>query len=92
MGGGADITKLGLGVDSSYQNLAEFAGAFLSLVCIVKLGLLREVQNSGFGLRGDSISSLTWMVKELFRVSNASDASIVLGSVCRSQVSASLGT
>ena len=62
--GGADITKLGFGVDSSYQNLAEFTGAVLSLVCIVKLGLLREVQDSGFGLRGDNISSRTWMEKE----------------------------
>ena len=53
-GSGADITKLGFGVDSSFQNLAEFAGAILSLVCIVKLGFLREVQDSGFGLQGDS--------------------------------------
>ena len=60
-GDGADITKLGFGVDSSYQNLAEFTGAVLSLVCIVKLGLLSDVKDSGFGLRGDSVY---WMEKE----------------------------
>ena len=89
-GGGADITKLGFGVDSSYQNLAEFTGAVLSLVCIVKLGLLGEVQDRGFGLRGDSISSLTWMEKERYRgstVCNASIAYTLLGLVCRTQVS-----
>ena len=62
-GDGADITKLGFGVDSSYQNLAEFTGAVLSLVCIVKLGMLREVKD----IRGDSISSLIWIEKERYK-------------------------
>ena len=44
----------------------------------------------GFGLRGDSISSLTWMEKERYRGSTVCDASIaytLLGLVCRTQVS-----
>ena len=88
--GGADITKLEFGVDSSYQNLAEFTDAVLSLVCIVKLGLLREVQDSGFGLRDDSISSRIWMEKERYRgstVCNASIAYTLLGLVYGTQVS-----
>ena len=89
-GGGADITKLGFGADSSFQNLAEFSGAVLALVCIVKLGLLGEIQDTGFGLRGDSISALTWLEKERYRGSTVCNASIIytlLGLRCRTQVS-----
>ena len=82
---------MGFGVDSSYQNSAELTGTVLSLVCIVKLGLLRKrIQDSGFSLRGDSISSLTWMENERDRgstVCNASIAYTLLVLVCRTQVS-----
>ena len=81
---------LGFGADSSFQNLAEFSGAVLALVCIVKLWLLGEIQDAGFGLRGDSISALTWLEKERYRGSTVCNASIIytlLGLRCRTQMS-----
>jgi hypothetical protein len=54
-----DITSLGFGEDSSYQNTAEYIG---SLFCIIGLAML------GYGsepcmFRGDSLSALAWIVK-----------------------------
>jgi hypothetical protein len=50
-----DLTRLGFGVDSSYQNLSEFIGAVLSVIGQVVLGF----SGASLALRGDSVTALT---------------------------------
>jgi hypothetical protein len=51
-----DLTRLGFGVDLSYQNLYEFIGAILSVIGQVALGVAEAI----LALRGDSVTALTW--------------------------------
>jgi hypothetical protein len=66
-----DLSFLGFGVDSSYQNLSEYIGAFLAVIGQVMLGF----SGTGIALRGDSVTALTWAMTERprgVRVTNAS--------------------
>lgn len=55
-----DLTFLQFGEDSSFQNLAEFIGAILSVVGQVILGYAGR----SLALRGDSVTALTWAITE----------------------------
>jgi hypothetical protein len=55
-----DFTLLGFGVDSSFQNLSEFIGAILAVIGQVILGF----SGSSLALRGDSVTTLTWVITE----------------------------
>ena len=57
---------------------------------IIKMGLLFMIKDMGVGLRGDSISAITWITKERYRgesVSNAAMVYALLGIACGSVVS-----
>jgi hypothetical protein len=74
MGGCAvDISHLGFGTDSSYQNTAEFIGATLCLIALAVMG----VRPTTLALRGDSVSALAWADTEHFRGKNNTNASFV---------------
>jgi hypothetical protein len=55
-----DLTRLGFGVDSSYQNVSKFIGAVLSVIGQVVLGFSR----ASLALRGGSVTALTWAITE----------------------------
>jgi hypothetical protein len=54
-----DISLLGFGEDSQFQNSAEFIAATIGLLGLVLLGL----DGSAVRLRGDSMSALCWGAK-----------------------------
>lgn len=54
-----NISHLGFGTDSSFQNSAEFLGALLCVQGLVTMG----VTDSPILLRGDSVSALSWAQK-----------------------------
>lgn len=58
--GAVDLTLLGFGVDSSFQNLSEYIGAILAVIGQVVLGLSR----TSIALRSDSVTALTWAIAE----------------------------
>lgn len=68
-----DISSLGFGVDSSWQNTAEFIAAIFCLRGAHHLGW----SNTSVLLRGDSVSALTWAKKEGVRSDRASSAGVV---------------
>ena len=53
--GSVDLTLVGFGTDSSFQNLSEYIGAILAVIGQVVLG----VMGSSIALRGDSVTALT---------------------------------
>ena len=68
MGGSAiDISQFGFGTDSSFQNVSEFVAAVMGTIMIIKMGLLFMIKDMGVGLRGDSITAITWITKERYR-------------------------
>ena len=73
-----DLTFLDFGVDSSYQNLAEFLGAILAVVGYIQLGHKGQT----LALRGDSITALTWAITERTRGCNVTNASMVWTLLC----------
>lgn len=91
MGGSAvDISQFGFGSNSSFQNVAEFVAAVMGTVMIIKMGLLFMIKDKGVGLRGDSITAITWITKERYRgesVSNAAMVYTLLGIACGSVIS-----
>ena len=72
-GGAVSLLPLGFGVDSSFQNTAEFIGAILVIVVMLRIGM-KEIK---ICLRGDSISALTWASEERFKGENINNAAIV---------------
>ena len=89
-GGGAEITKLGFrsGFQLSKLSRIHRRCSFFGVYC--EAWLVERSSGQWFGLRGDSISSLTWMEKERYRGSTVCKASIaytLFGLVCRTQVS-----
>jgi hypothetical protein len=80
MGGSAvDITSLGFGEDSSFQNVSEFMAATMGLA-----GLRLLLANAGsteplgnVEMRGDSIAALTWTKTERFRSDLVGNAAAV---------------
>ena len=73
-----DLTFLGFGVDSSFQNLSEFIGAILAVMEQIVLG--RSTQS--LALRGDSVTALTWSITERVRGLIVSNASMVWTVLC----------
>jgi hypothetical protein len=59
--------------DSSYQNCAEFIGAIMVIVVMLKLGY-RDIKVK---LRGDSVTALTWAWEQRFRSDLINNASVV---------------
>ena len=58
-GDAVDLPCLSFYSDSSNQNVAEFMGALLGIIGLVKLG----VRNVDVELRGDSVTALSWATK-----------------------------
>lgn len=73
-----DLTFLGFGTDSSFQNLSEFIGAILAVMGQIALGLSGE----NISLRGDSITALTWSITERVRGTRVTNASMVWTLLC----------
>jgi hypothetical protein len=76
--GAVDLTLLGFGVDSSFQNLSEYVGAILAVVGQVVLGMT----GSSIALRGDSVTALTWAITERPRGSIVTNAAMVWTLLC----------
>lgn len=72
------LLSLGFGTDSSFQNLAEFIGAVVSVVGFVIMG----GKGKNLTLRGDSITALTWAFTERTRGPTANNAAIVWTLLC----------
>ena len=75
-----DLTFLGFGTDSSFQNLSEFIGAILAVMGQIILG--RSGPNFSLALRGDSVTALTWSITERVRGSIVTNASMVWTLLC----------
>ena len=75
-----DLTFLGFGTDSSFQNLSEFIGAILAVMGQIILG--RAGPNFSLALRGDSVTALTWSITERVRGSIVTNASMVWTLLC----------
>ena len=73
-----DLTFLGFGVDSSYQNLSEFIGAILAVIGQVILGCSGRC----LALRGDSVTALTWAITERPRGSIVTNAAMIWTLLC----------
>ena len=76
--GAVDLTMLGFGADSSFQNLSEYIGATLAVIGQVVLGL----SGSSIALRGDSVTALTWAITERPRGSIVTNAAMVWTLLC----------
>jgi hypothetical protein len=73
-----ELSFLGFGDDSSYQNLSEFIGAILAVAGQVVLGY----RGRSVTLRGDSITALTWAVTERTRGAIVTRAAMVWALLC----------
>ena len=73
-----DLSFLGFGVDSSYQNLSEFIGAILAVIGHVLLSFT----GMSLALRGDSVTALTWAITERPRGSIITNAAMVWTLLC----------
>lgn len=73
-----DLTFLGFGTDSSFQNLSEFIGAILAVMGQIALGL----SGQNISLRGDSMTALTWSITERVRGTRVTNASMVWTLLC----------
>ena len=76
--GAADLSFLGFGEDSSFQNLSEFLGAILAVLGQVVLGL----GGKSVALRGDSVTALTWAITERPRGTRVTKAAMVWSLLC----------
>lgn len=72
-----DLGPLGLGTDSSYQNVGEFFGPTLAPVVLRVLGLVERGRPCVIHLRGDSITGLRWAETRRFKGTNVSNAAVV---------------
>lgn len=73
-----DLKWLSFGVDSSFQNVAEYIGGLVGLVGLIKLG----VSNVAVEFRGDSLTALSWAKKEKSKGELVSNAAIVFSLLC----------
>lgn len=73
-----DLQKIEFGNDSSFQNTAEYVGAILGILGLLKLG----VSNEGNELRGESLSALTWARTERPRGKVVTNAAMVFTLLC----------
>ena len=76
--GAADLSFLGFGDDSSFQNLSEFLGAILSILGQMVLGF----GGRSVALRGDSVTALTWAITERPRGERVTKAAMVFSLLC----------
>ena len=77
-GSAVDLRSFGFGIDSSFQNTAEYIGCILGLIGLTLMGI-RDVDVEA---RGDSVAALTWVETEKPRgelVTNASMVFTLLG-------------
>jgi hypothetical protein len=75
-----DLTFLGFGTDSSFQNLSKFIGAILAVMGHVVIGL--PGQRRSLALKGDSVTALTWSTTERVRGPIVTNASMVSTLLC----------
>ena len=73
-----DLRRLGFGNDSSFQNTAEYVGAIVGILGLLRLG----ISNEDIELRGDSISALTWAKTERPRGKVVTNAAMVFTILC----------
>lgn len=73
-----DLRELEFGTDSSFQNTAEYVGAIVGILGLLKLG----VSNEDIELRGDSLSALTWARTERPRGKVVTNAAMVFTLLC----------
>ena len=73
-----DLRGLDFGNDSSYQNMAEYVGAIVGILGLLKLG----VSNEDIEVRGDSQSALTWARTERPRGKVVTNAAMVFTLLC----------
>ena len=73
-----DLRGLDFGNNSSYQNTAEYVGAIVGILGLLKLG----VSNEDIELRGDSQSALTWARTERPRGKVVTNAAMVFTLLC----------
>ena len=71
--GSWNIESMGFGTVANYQNTAEFMGAILGLVGIIRY----KAQGKAFLMRGDSKSALSWADKKRIRGDLAVPASFL---------------
>ena len=73
--GGFTASLLGLdfGTDSSFQNTAEFIAGVIGMIGLI----LMDKCGHSVGIRGDSVSALSWLDKQHYKGSLTGNASIV---------------
>ena len=70
--------RLGFGMDSSFQNLAEYMGALVGVLGLVSLG----IECGDIEVRGDSVAALKWARTKRARGARVTKAAIVFTSAC----------
>ena len=79
LGGDAvDLSCLSFDSDSSNQNVAEFIGALLGVIGLVKLG----VRNVDIELRGDSVTALSWAKSNVPKGQRSMNAATIFTILC----------
>ena len=78
--GGCAVNLRGFafGIDSQFQNTSEFMGVVVGMFGLKVLGLDR----TEVGLRGDSVTALTWAMKGNFKSNNALNTATVYTLLC----------
>ena len=77
--GGLSIRRWNVSSESDYQNVAEFTGALVGLIALIRNCVERELPlPKGVTFKGDSISALTWLDKVKHKGSLAFGASTLL--------------
>lgn len=72
-GSAASLAALEFGEKSDYQNACEFTGVIMGLVTMRRLGITDMV----VGLRGDSVTALSWAENERYRGTIVTNASVL---------------
>jgi hypothetical protein len=77
--GGLSIRKWKVSSESDYQNVAEFTGALVGLIALIRECVRNDLPlPRGVTFKGDSISALTWLDKVKHKGSLAFGASTLL--------------
>ena len=77
--GGLSIRSWNVSSESDYQNVAEFTGALVGLIALVRDCVEKGIPKpKGVTFKGDSISALTWLDKAKHKGSLAFGASTIL--------------
>ena len=73
-GSAVSIKDFGFGVDSSFQNTAEYIGTVLGILALVKVG----VRDVDVLIRGDSTTALVWVTEGRIKGQHAINAAVVV--------------